>query len=776
MTASARADLESRILLLAPTGKDATLASAILIDAGIDCCTCQDLRSLTWELQAGAGALLVAEEALLDEGAKLLIAAVSHQPAWSDLPMIVLTLPGADSLTIGRMLDARCNVTLVERPVRMSALVSTARTALRSRQRQYQARARLAEHEATQKALRESESELRDFFEHSPLGLHFVGPDGIILRVNQSELDMLGYKHHEYVGRHIVEFHTDRALIDDLLRRVFRGETIHNLEARMICKDGSKRSVLISSNCLWKDGRFTHTRCVTRDITDQKRAEEKDALLAAIVESSDDAIISKSLEGVILSWNFGAERLFGYTACEAIGQPITLIVPPERFEEEQSILSRLRRGERIDHFETERLTKDGRKIDISLNASPVCDGSGRIVAASSFAHDITQHKQVMQALKDADRRKDEFLATLAHELRTPLAPLRNSLHVLCLKCDDPSTARLCEMMERQVNQIVRLVDDLLEVSRITRGKIELRKEPVELAIAIRNAVEMSRPLIDAAGHQLAITVPTDPITLEGDPARLAQVFANLLNNSAKYTEPGGQIWLTVRQQPSEVLVSVRDNGIGITPELLPHVFETFAQGNPAADRGQGGLGIGLALVKSLVELHGGQVGAHSAGVNQGSEFVIRLPIAAGVRSVRSRAKPMQPKTLPRRRALVVDDNQDSALSMKMLLEVLGLEAHAVHSGPDALSAIEMFRPEIAFLDIGMPEMDGYEVARRIREQNEGRDMLLIALTGWGQAEDRGRAKAAGFDHHLTKPAELEQLEALLSFASNPKASNLSPLI
>ncbi|MBC7818100.1 MAG: PAS domain S-box protein [Planctomycetaceae bacterium] len=761
MTMTPRPDLENRVLLLAPTGKDGTLTCSILSDAGIDCCVCADLRSLIWELQAGAGALLIAEEALLDDGAKLMVTAISHQPPWSDLPLIILTLSGASSLIVGRMLDSPCNVTLLERPVRMSALVSTARTALRARQRQYQTRARLTEHEATQKALRESESDLRDFFENSPLGLHFVGPDGIILRVNQSELDMLGYKHHEYVGRHIAEFHAEPQLVHDLLRRVFRGETVHNAEARLLCKDGSIRHVLISSNCLWKDGRFTHTRCFTRDITDRIKLDEKDALLASIVESSADAIISKDLNGVILSWNRGAEHLFGYTASEAIGQSITMMIPPERLDEEPTILARLRLGERIEHFETIRVTKNGRRIDISLTVSPIRDRSGRIIAASKVARDITDHKRMVQTLQDTDRRKDEFLATLAHELRNPLAPIRNSLHVLCLKCDDPAMMRICEMMERQVNQLVRLVDDLLDVSRITRGKVELRKEPVELATVIRNAVEISQPMIDDAGHQLAITIPTEPVIVEGDSVRLAQVFANLLNNSAKYTDPGGQILLTANPQNGEVLISVRDNGLGIDSEILPHVFETFTQGNLSTARGPGGLGLGLALVKSLVELHGGHVEARSAGAKQGSEFVVRLPMSSGTPSPKAATPSHSRPVLPKRRVLVVDDNQESAVSMGMLLEILGLETHVVHSGREALLAIETFPPEIVLLDIGMPEMDGYEVARRIRQHAEWRDIQLIALTGWGQEEDRRRSKSMGFNHHLTKPADLGILESVL---------------
>lgn len=761
MNTSMNPQLENRVLLLAPTGKDGPLTSSMLQHAGIGCCVCSDLRSLVTELQAGAGVLLVAEEGILDHSPGVLIAALANQPTWSDLSLIVMTLPGAGSQTVVSLLDSGVNITILERPIRIAGLVSSIRGALRARHRQYQTRARLIELESTQKALRDSESDLHDFFEHSPLGMHFVGPDGIIVRANRAELELLGCAHEDFVGHHISEFHVEPVIVEDMLTRLFRGETIHNLAAQLHCCDGSIKYVLISANCLWKDGRFMYARCFTRDVSDSRKVEERDALLAGIVESSDDAIISKNLNGIILSWNRGAERLFGYTAAEAVGQPITLIVPPDRLHEEQAILATLRRGERVDHIETVRRCKNGREVEISVTVSPVRDSSGRIIAASKVARDISERKRVLRALKDADRRKDEFLATLAHELRNPLAPIRNALHVLCLKCDDPTTIRICETMERQVNQIVRLVDDLLEVSRITRGKIELRKEPLELATAIRNAVEMSRPLIDENEHQLAITIPPEPISLEGDVARLAQVISNLLNNSAKYTDRGGQIWLTVRKQTGEAIISVRDTGIGITADLLPHVFETFSQGYDVGMRANGGLGIGLALVKSLVELHGGRVDARSDGANQGSEFTIHLPLATDIPCTKMSSPTLSRHVLPKRRVLVVDDNRDSALTMGLLLEVLGLEAHVVHSGLEAISALESFRPQIALLDIGMPEMDGYELARRIRQQPEWQHLQLIALTGWGQEEDRRRATQMGFDHHLTKPADLGVLESLL---------------
>jgi signal transduction histidine kinase len=426
-------------------------------------------------------------------------------------------------------------------------------------------------------------------------------------------------------------------------------------------------------------------------------------------------------------------------------------------------LARLRRGERIEHFETIRVTKDGRRIDISLSVSPIRNPDGKIIGASKVARDITQRKRTEAALREADRRKDEFLATLAHELRNPLAPIRNSLHILRMTaCNDPTAERVCEMMERQVNHMVRMVDDLMEVSRITRGLIELKKEETDLAAIIRCAVETSRPIIEAGEHQLAITIPPEPILLQGDSVRLSQVFANLLNNAAKYTDRGGQIWLSVKQEKNEVMVSVRDTGIGISAPMLPKVFDMFMQADRSTHRSQGGLGIGLTLVKRLVELHEGSISVRSDGPGKGSEFTVRLPVNA-VRPERTTKPPVSQRgdSLPQRRVLVVDDNKDSAASMGMLLKFLGTDVQVAYDGATALATIESYRPDVVLLDIGMPGMDGFEVARQVRQRAEFDSIMLIALTGWGQAEDRHRTQTAGFDHHLVKPADITALQSLL---------------
>jgi PAS domain S-box-containing protein len=377
-----------------------------------------------------------------------------------------------------------------------------------------------------------------------------------------------------------------------------------------------------------------------------------------------------------------------------------------------------------------------------------------------------ENTRLYQALREADRRKDEFLATLAHELRNPLAPIRNSLEILKIPRVDAATAQQTrDMMERQVHHLVRLVDDLLDVSRVMRGKIELRKEPVELASVLARAVETAKPLIEVQGHRLEISVSQESLLLDADPVRLAQVVGNLLTNSAKYTEANGHIWLTAQREGDRAVLRVRDTGIGIAPDMLSHVFELFVQADHASTKAQGGLGIGLTLVKNLVEMHGGNVEAHSAGLGKGCEFVVRLPLVA-VRSEKPGdeeiAEPNQDTPKSGLRLLVVDDNRDAALSLALLLRLQGHEVRVANDGPSALEIASTFRPSVIFLDIGMPRMDGYEVARRLRQQSGLENSVLVALTGWGQKEDRRRSKEAGFDHHLVKPAEAKGLEALLA--------------
>ncbi len=389
------------------------------------------------------------------------------------------------------------------------------------------------------------------------------------------------------------------------------------------------------------------------------------------------------------------------------------------------------------------------------------DEIGQLV--DSFNAMLAEAGRRAEQLREADRRKDEFLATLAHELRNPLAPLRNALEILRLAGNDPATSKKArEMMERQLAQMVRLVDDLLDVSRITTGKLAVHKSTVELQSIIHNAVETSRPFIDMQRHRLVVDAGRAPILVEADATRLAQIFSNLLHNAAKYTEPGGRIELTARREGAQAVVRVRDNGIGIAPAMLDSIFGMFVQADRTLERAQAGLGVGLTLAQRLAALHGGTIEAHSEGPGKGSEFVVRIPAAhpAG-EGLREPASPDHASGT-RQRVLLADDNVDFASSMALLLSSQGHDVRVAHDGAEALEVAEAFQPDIAFLDIGMPKVHGYEVARRMRKGPRTARCRLVAVTGWGQEEDKRRAREAGFDRHVVKPVDPRVIEGILA--------------
>ena len=519
---------EEAVLILAPTAKDAAISRKILEQAGVDCAPCRDIGDLCAGIDGGAGIAVLAEEALTHETLELLRLAIRRQPAWSDFPLLVLTEEGADSELVLHTLETLGNVTLLERPVRVPALVSAVRAALRARRRQYQIR--------------------------------------------------------DYVGE------SDR---------------------------------------------------------------------------------------------------------------------------------------------------------------------------------------IASALREADRRKDEFLAILAHELRNPLAPLRNALEAMRLRPHDREAAAWARaLMERQVAQMVRLIDDLLDLSRVSRGRIELRHERSDMASLVNGALEVCGGAVRAGGHQLTLDLPPEPLPLSCDPTRIVQVICNLISNAAKYTPPGGRITIGARRRgdgAGGVLeLSVRDTGIGIPRDMLDKVFDMFTQVTQSIERSQGGLGIGLTLVKRLVELHGGTVEARSAGPGQGSEFIVRLPPHAGAPLPQPVAVLPQATAPAPRRILVADDNRDAADSLAFMLRLAGHEVRIAYDGQQAIDMAETFRPALALLDIGMPRLDGYETARRLRGRPCGEDMLLVALTGWGQPDDRNRSLAAGFDHHVVKPVDPSMLERLLAAPAKKK--------
>ena len=505
-----------------------------------------------------------------------------------------------------------------------------------------------------------------------------------------------------------------------------------------------------------RHGNITGAILVFRDVTRTRRAIEARLYLAAIVDSTDDAIIGETLDGRIASWNRGAERLYGYTADEIVGKPLSLLEPADHPAEIESLTARLRKGELVERLETQRIRKDGKVLDVSLTISPVIDEDGEVIGASKIARDIT-------AQREEERRRTEFLALLAHELRNPLAPLRNGLQIMALAEDDPETvADARGAMERQVQHLIRLVDDLLDISRITQGKLTLRKEIVSLTDLISHALDICRPAVSQDRHELLVTIPEEPVFLEVDVTRVSQILCNLLTNAAKYSEPETPIELAIRAEPQAIEIRIRDHGIGIPAHELENVFNMFMQVDRSLERSRGGLGVGLAIVKRLAELHGGSVEAHSEGPGRGSVFIVRLPRPHAATAPVNNHSPQAAAHLTRRRVLVVDDNIDAARSTAALMKLLGHEVSIAHDGAAGVEAASQMRPDLILLDIGMPRLNGYEAARMIRALPWGRSVQLVAVTGWGQIEDRELSKAAGFDTHLVKPVESSALIRILA--------------
>jgi PAS domain S-box-containing protein len=596
--------------------------------------------------------------------------------------------------------------------------------------------------------------------------------EGRVVSLNPVAAALTGWTQAEAAGRPLEEVFRiinewGRRPVENPVKKVLaEGKTVglanHTI---LIAKDGTEHPIDDSASPI-RDakGEILGVVLIFRDMTERKHAEWTRLQLAAIVESSEDAVFSKDLDGIIRSWNRGAEQLYGYSAEEIVGKSVSLLYPPNRPDDFFQIMERLKRGERVEHFETIRVRKDGRLFDASVTISPLKDESGKIIGASDITRDITERKRLYQQLQEADRRKDEFLATLAHELRNPLAPIRNALQILRLAGDDKTAVeKALIVMERQIQQMVRLIDDLMDVSRITRNKLQLRPERVDLVTVLRNTVDISRPLIEAAGHKLTVTLPKEPIYVDADAARLAQVFSNLLNNAAKYTEPGGRIWLTVERENKRAVVRIKDSGLGISAEHLPHIFEMFAQVERSLEYSQGGLGIGLTLAKHLTEMHGGTIEAHSEGQDKGSEFIVCLPETGSipVQQGPSVGQSERKAAAGQCKILIVDDDEDTVTSMSMMLRILGHDTFFAYDGQQAVEAAKLYRPDIVLLDIGLPKMNGYETARRIRQGPWGKEMKLIALTGWGQEKDKRRSKEAGFDRHLLKPVEPAALEELL---------------
>ncbi len=500
-------------------------------------------------------------------------------------------------------------------------------------------------------------------------------------------------------------------------------------------------------------------------------------MLAAIVDSTNDAVVSKTTDGVIQTWNAGAEHLFGYSAEEAVGRHIALIIPPDRLDEENAISARIRAGSRVEHFETVRVHRDGHEVQVSLTISPIRDESGAIVGASKIARDIQGQKRaeerilaLLTEMKESNRLKDEFLAMLAHELRNPLAALSHALTIARRSDNDDAVLEQARrIMERQLTHLVRLVDDLIDVGRITRGRMELKRQPIELWSILEQSIEVCRPLIERLCLHVELSVPPEPVYLDADAVRLAQAFGNIVNNACKFSELEGRITVTAERAGPDVVVRVRDYGIGMPPDQLDAVFEPFAQLDRTLERARGGLGVGLTLARRLVEMQGGRIFARSDGLGSGSEFSVRLPVLVYGMEER-REEPKMTTEAPPRRILIVDDNPDAASSLSTLLRISGHETHVAHDGVAAVAAAEEFRPDVILLDVGLPKMNGYDVCREIRSRDWGRPMMIVAMTGWGQDDDRRRSKEAGFDRHMVKPINYDDLMSLLASPLESRAT------
>ena len=590
--------------------------------------------------------------------------------------------------------------------------------------------------------------------------------EGVITSWNKGAERILGYTANEVIGKNISMLMPPELVADmhKILERVRRGEKVDHYETKRRHKNGQLVDVSLTVSPIRDaEGEIIGASKVGRDITGARQAEILKERLAAIVDSSDDIIVSKTLEGVITSWNKGAERILGYTADEVIGKHVSMLMPPERVDDMYKILERIGRGEKVDHYETRRRRKDGRIIDVSLTVSPIRDASGRIIGASKIGRDITEQKLIEAERLEADRRKDEFLAMLAHELRNPLASISSAAQLFGQLETEADLEWAKDVVQRQVKHLSRLIDDLLDVSRITRGKISLRKEVLNLSPIVSSAVEVVRPLMEERKHELVVSVTNGALRLEGDSLRLEQILVNLLTNAAKYTESGGRISLSATHEQDSIVVKVRDNGMGIPADLLPRVFDLFVQGDRTMARSEGGLGIGLTLVQKLTEMHGGTVIAESAGLGSGSEFTVRLPAITKP----GEGKPQGQSSFPRiarqsSRVMVVDDNVDTAAGLAKLLKLLGHDVVVAHDGPESIEIARAHRPEVILLDIGLPQMNGYEVVRQLRQEPCCKTSLIIALSGYGQEEDRRKSLEAGFDHHLIKPVDFDTLLALLA--------------
>jgi PAS domain S-box-containing protein len=623
-------------------------------------------------------------------------------------------------------------------------------------------------------SLRQSEERFRLIIDNvRDYAIFLLDADGRVLTWNQGAERIKGYKADEIIGRHFSSFYPadaiDRQWPQFELKMAAQNGRFEDENWR-VKKDGSLFWANVVITALRDhDDRLTGFVKITRDLTErreqQERLRQSEERFRLLVENvTDYAIYMLDPAGHVASWNRGAERITGYKASEIVGLHFSRFFTPAEIDAripEDELTEALRNGSL--QREGWRVRKDGTRFWADVTLTAVFAAKGEHLGFAKITRDLTQRRQV-EELEQSSRRINEFLAMLAHELRNPLAPLRNAVSVMQLAKTQDSTVNWArDVIDRQLTLMTRLVDDLLDISRITSGKITLRCHPVDANEVVQRAIEVARPLIDSRRHLLIIETAPKPVIVEGDTTRLGQVVINLLNNAAKYTPEGGRIEVNVAEQNGSAIVTVKDNGLGISETLLAEVFDLFAQGERSLARSEGGLGIGLTLARRIVEMHGGTVEAKSPGLNQGSEFIVRLPLATW----KSTIVPGGGDFVTAAgvcRVLVVDDNDDSAQTMAMMLELEGHRAKVAHDGREAFEVARSFKPHVVLLDIGLPEMDGFDVARRMREMPELTNAMLVAMTGYGQEDDRRRTAQAGFAHHLVKPIDPEALKRVIASA------------
>jgi PAS domain S-box-containing protein len=639
----------------------------------------------------------------------------------------------------------------------------------------------ITERKAAEEAVRDAAVRLKAIVESAVDGIITIDDQGRVESMNHAAERIFGYQHEEVVGRNMAMLISEPANDGDAPANDLWVGLRTALGASREIQGRRKDGITFPMDLAVSETRLGLRRIFTgiiRDMTEPRKAAEERTRLVIELEA-ERALLNSLLDNAPVGFGFfdrelrylrvnpALAEINGLPIEAHLGRTLSEILPSIAREVRGPLGKVLETGQSIVNMEVtgETPKRPGEKRSWLCNFYPVETADGTMLGAGAVVTDIDERKRMEEALKDADRRKDQFLAMLAHELRNPLAPISNAVQIMRVEgLRGPSLEWSIEVIEDQVKQLTRMVDDLLDVSRITRGTVDLQKELIELSEIIDLAVEASRPLIEGFKHHLSVTLPDHSVVLEVDPRRLAQVLSNLLNNAAKYTPEGGDIAVTATVSDDTVAIRVRDNGIGIAPDLLPKVFDLFVQADQALSRSRGGLGIGLTLVKSLVELHHGRVTAKSSEPGKGSEFTVELPVAAEARAASTGSGKSEDfdHWLPRRRILVVDDNLRNATSLEVLLRALGQEVHTAHDGLTAIEMARTLHPELVLLDIGLPVVDGYEVARRCRNEPGLKGMILVAITGYGKEEDRRRSRTAGFNAHLVKPVNMDDLRRLLN--------------